>query len=117
MKRWAIIGGVVVVAAVAVFFLMKMTGTTEAPPPPKAEVVKGPDPAHLAKVAALAKEAEELETKGDYKEALAALRMLANLEPADARPAAMRPRLEEKLKRWEAWRDGHQKAKIEKKDA
>jgi formylglycine-generating enzyme required for sulfatase activity len=117
MKRWAIIGGAVVVAAVAVIVVMKMTGEKKAPPPPKVEIATGPDPAHLAKVAALAKEAEELETKGDYKEALAALRMLATLEPADPRPAALRPRLEEKLKRWEAWSDAHKKAEIEKKDA
>jgi formylglycine-generating enzyme required for sulfatase activity len=117
MKRWAIIGGVVIVAAVAAIVLMKMTGTKEAPPPPKVEVVKGPDPTHLARVAAFAKEAEECESKGDFKEALDALRSLAKLEPTDPRPAAMRPRLEEKLKRWEAWRDVHQKAEIEKKEA
>ena len=117
MKRWAIIGGVVVVAAVAVIVVMKMSGTKEAPPPKKVEEVKGPDPALLARIAAFAREAEECEAKGDFKEALDALKSLAKLEPSDPRPAAMRPRLEEKLKRWEAWRDVHQKAEIEKKEA
>src|SRR6185295_1328822 len=98
MKRWAIIGGAVVVAAIAVVVVMKRSGTKEAPPPPKVEVEKVPDPAYLAKLAALAKEAEELETKGAYKEALARLQELANFEPKDPRIAALRPRLEEKLK-------------------
>jgi formylglycine-generating enzyme required for sulfatase activity len=117
MKRWAILGGVVVVAAIAVVVILKMSGKKEAPPPPRVEVAKGPDPSHLARITALAKEAEELEAKGDYKEALANLKMIANLEPNDPRLAALRPRLEEKLKRWETWRDAHQKAEIEKKEA
>jgi formylglycine-generating enzyme required for sulfatase activity len=117
MKRWAIIGGIVVVAAVAVVIFMKMGGTKEAPPPPKVEVVKGPDPAYLARVAAFAKEAEDCEARGDFKEALDALKSLEKLEPKDPRVSAMRPRVEEKFKRWEAWRDVHQKAEIEKKEA
>jgi len=117
MKKWAIIGGVVVVAVVAVVVVMKMGGTKEAPKTVRVEEVKGPDPAHLARVAAFAKEAEDCEAKGDFKEALDALKSLEKLEPKDSRIAALRPRLEEKLKRWETWRDVHQKAEIEKKEA
>jgi formylglycine-generating enzyme required for sulfatase activity len=117
MKRWAIIGGAAVLAIVAIVVILKLTGSEKAAPPRVVEGPKGPDPAHLARVEKLAKEAEELEAKGEFKDALSTLRELAKLEPADPRPAAMRPRLEEKLKRMELWQSAQKAAEGERKDA
>src|SRR5258706_11267305 len=94
-----------------------MTRETKAPPPREVEAPKGPDPAHLAKVAELVKQIEELEAKGEFKDALWTVKQLATLEPGDARVGVFRPRLEEKLRRLEAWQGAQRRAEGDRKDA
>jgi len=115
MKKWAILGVVVVVIGAAAMWLLKpKPKPVEAP---KAVVPTGPDPAHLAKVAELARTIEELEQKGKFDEALSVLKKLAALEPGDSRLAAFKPRLEEKLGRLKAWRAAHERAEEARGDA
>ncbi len=91
--------------------------------PPKVEEVRkvvestGPDPAHLARVAELARKIEDLEQKGQFEDALEALKQLATLEPGDPRLATFKPRLEEKLGRFRAWRKAHERAVAAQADA
>jgi len=103
MKRWAIIAGAAVVAVVALVIILRMGGDTKPVVETKVEKPTGPDPAHLAKVAELFRQLDDAEAKGEFKDAVFSLRQLEKLEPNDARLAALRPRLEEKLKRFEAW--------------
>ncbi|HZF00103.1 MAG TPA: SUMF1/EgtB/PvdO family nonheme iron enzyme [Planctomycetota bacterium] len=117
MKKWAIIGGGAVVALIAIIVIVKMTGGEKPKEVVKVEAPTGPDPARLAKIAELARQAEEAEAKGEFKEALYYLKQLAALEPGDGRIGASRPRLEEKQKRLETWQALHKQVDIERKDA
>ncbi len=117
MKRWAIIAGVAVVVIVAVVVLLKMRGEDKPPVETKVEKPTGPDPAHLAKVAELFRQLEDAEAKGEFKDAIFTLRQLEKLEPGDARLPAIRPRVEEKLKRFEAWDAAQRRALDERKEA
>jgi formylglycine-generating enzyme required for sulfatase activity len=118
MKRWAIIAGAAVVAIVAIVVVLKMMGG-ETKPVVETRVEKptGPDPARLAKVAELFKQLEDAEAKGEFKDAVFTLNQLQKLEPNDARLPTFRPRLEEKLKRFEAWDAAHRRAVDERKEA
>jgi formylglycine-generating enzyme required for sulfatase activity len=117
-KKWVLIGGgaalLVVVIVVVVFF---MGEKPPPPPPPPPARVTGPDPAHLAKVAALAAQVADLEAKGRFREALAVLKQLETLEPKDPRPKEFRPRLEDKQRKLEAWQGAQQKADSARDDA
>src|SRR5687768_7776655 len=117
MKRWAIIAGVVVVVIVAVVVILRMGGDDKPPVETKVEKPTGPDPAYLAKVAELFRQLEDAEAKGEFKDAVFTLQQLDKLEPKDPRLAAIRPRLEEKLKRFEAWDAAHRRAVDERKEA
>src|SRR5689334_24815824 len=117
MKRWAIIAGVAVVAIVAIVVIMKMGGDAKPPVETKVEKPTGPDPAHLAKVAELFRQLDDAEAKGEFKDAVFSLKQLEKLEPNDARLAGIRPRLEEKLKRFEAWDAAHRRALDDRKEA
>ena len=115
MKKGLIAGAALLVIGAGLFFLLKpKPKPVEAP---KIVAPTGPDPVHLAKVAELARTVEELEQKGLYDQALEVLKKLAALEPADPRPAAFKPRLEEKLGRLKAWRAAHAKAVEARDDA
>jgi formylglycine-generating enzyme required for sulfatase activity len=117
MKRWAIIAGAALVVVVAVVVLLRMRGDVKPPVETKVEKPTGPDPAHLAKVAELFRQLDDAEAKGDFKDAVFSLRQLEKLEPNDPRLAALRPRLEEKLKRFEAWDAAQRRAVDERKEA
>ena len=117
MKRWAIIAGAALVVLVAVVVFLRMGGETKAPVETKIEKPAGPDPSHLAKVAELFRQLDDAEAKGEFKDAVFSLRQLEKLEPNDARLASIRPRLEEKLKRFEAWDAAHRRALDERKEA
>src|ERR1041384_3088784 len=110
MKRWAIIAGGVLVVAVVLVVILRMGGETKAPVETKVEKPTGPDPAYLAKVAGLFKQLEDAEAQGEFKDAVFSLKQLEKLEPNDPRLATIRPRLEEKLKRFEAWDAAHRRA-------
>jgi len=115
-KRLALIGGmvlVVIIIAVVILTREKEEVVTEKP---KAEVVKGPDP-RVAKIAEFARQSEDFEAKGEYKDSLWYLNQLAVLDPAHPRVTAARPRLEEKVKRIEAWENAQKQAQIESKEA
>src|SRR5215472_14522889 len=107
MKRWAILAGVVVVAVVALVVVLRMGGETKPVVQTRVERPTGPDPAYLAKVAGLFKQLEDAEAKGEFKDAVFTLGQLQKLEPHDERLTTIRPRLEEKLKRFEAWEAAH----------
>jgi formylglycine-generating enzyme required for sulfatase activity len=117
MKKPLLIAGAAVAALVAAVVIWQLTRPAPPPPKPVVEVPKGPDPAHLAKIAELVRQAEELEAKGRYNDAINVLKQLAALEPSDPRPAAMRPRLEEKRRRLEAWTGALAKAEAERAEA
>jgi formylglycine-generating enzyme required for sulfatase activity len=117
LKKWAIPAGAVLLVVLAVVVYFKMKGETKPVEELKVEAPKGPDPAHLAKVEELARQVGELEAKGEFKDALWTLRQLAKLEPGDPRVTSLKPGLEEKLRRLEAWQSAHQRAEVEKKDA
>ena len=92
---------------IAVGAIWWFTRTPRAVETVKVEAPTGPDPAHVAKVAEQVRRIEELEQKGRFEDALAALKELAALEPGDRRLATFKPRLEEKLGRLKAWRSAH----------
>jgi formylglycine-generating enzyme required for sulfatase activity len=117
MKRWAIIAGAALVVVVAVVVILRMGGETVAPVVTKVEKPTGPDPSYLAKVAGLFKQLDDAEAKGEFKDAVFTLRQLEKLEPNDGRLATIRPRLEEKLRRFEAWDAAHRRALDERKEA
>src|SRR5262245_12571277 len=109
-RKWALIGGAgaLLVVIVAVVVLTRGVAPPPASPPPAH--VEGPAPAHLAKVKALGDQVVALEAQGRFKEALNVLRQLEALEPKDPRPKEIRPRLEEKQRKLEAWQAAQQKA-------
>src|SRR6185436_8786220 len=115
MKRWAILAGVAVVAIIALVVILGRGGESTAPVETRVEKTTGPDPAYLAKVAGLFKQLEDAEAKGEFKDAVFSLRQLEKLDPNDARLATLRPRLEEKLKRFEAWDAAYRRAEDERK--
>jgi formylglycine-generating enzyme required for sulfatase activity len=117
MKKWAVPAGGALLVLIAVVVYFKMSKETKPVEELKVEGPKGPDPAHVAKVAELARQIEELDAKGEFKDALWTLKQLAKLEPNDPRVAALRPGLEEKVKRLDAWQSAQQRAEVEKKDA
>jgi hypothetical protein len=117
MKRWAILAGVVVVAVVVLVVVLRMGGETKTVVETRVERPRGPDPAYLAKVAGLFKQLEDAEAKGEFKDAVFTLGQLQKLEPNDERLTTIRPRLEEKLKRLEAWEAAHRRALDERKEA
>jgi formylglycine-generating enzyme required for sulfatase activity len=117
MKRWALITAVSLAAIVAAVVIYQLTRPAPPPPPLKVERPTGPDPAHLAKIAELVRQIEDLDAKGRYKEALVLVKDLAALEPSDPRPAQLRPRLEEKQRRLEAWLGALKRAETERADA
>ncbi len=114
MKKPVLIAGAAAAVLIAAIVIYQLT--RPAPPPPKevVEAPKGPDPAHLAKIAELVRQVEELEAKGRFNDAINVLKQLAALEPADPRPASIRPRLEQKQKRLEAWLGALKKAEAER---
>jgi formylglycine-generating enzyme required for sulfatase activity len=115
MKRWIIVGAVVLaIAGGAVWWMTRPPKPVEKP---KVVEALGPDPSHLAKVAELVRKIEDLEQKGRWEEALAALRELSALEPKDSRLETFKSRLEEKLGRLKAWRGIHERALAAKADA
>jgi formylglycine-generating enzyme required for sulfatase activity len=117
MKRWAIIVGAALIAVAALVVILRMGGETKPVVETKVEKPKGPDPAHLAKVAELFRQLDDAEEKGEFKDAVFSLRQLEKLEPSDARLTAIRPRLEEKLKRFEAWDAAQRRAADGRKEA
>src|SRR5205809_1118862 len=115
LKKWAIVGGVVLVIGVgAIWFLTRPAKRVEAP---RVEKPSGPTPEHVAKVAELVRKIEDLEQKGQFDDALAALKELAAIEPGDPRLATFKPRLEEKRGRLKAWRGVHERALAAQVDA
>jgi formylglycine-generating enzyme required for sulfatase activity len=117
MKRWAIIAGAALVAVVALVVILRMGGDAKPPVETKIEKPTAPDPSRLAKVAELFRQLEDAEAKGEFKDAVFTLGQLEKLEPNDARLAGTRPRLEEKLKRFEAWDAAQRRAVDERKEA
>jgi formylglycine-generating enzyme required for sulfatase activity len=115
MNKKLIIGGAA--ALVVVGLVVWMLIPAKAPPPKKVEAPTGPDPALLAKVAELVKKAEDLEAKGKFGEALSTLKELAALKPDEPRLAALKPRIEEKYRKLEAWTSAHKRAEAGKAEA
>ncbi len=116
MKKWGIIGGVALVVIIVAVVILTREKEEVVREKPKVEEVKGPDP-RIAKIAGFAKQSEEFESKGEFKDALWYLNQIAVLDPNDSRIAERRPRLEEKVKRIEAWERAQQQAEIERKEA
>lgn len=117
MKKWALIAGGAGLLLIAAIVVYKMTRPVPAPPLAVVEKPKGPDLAHLAKVAELARRIDAFEAEGRFKDALTLLKELAALEPSDPRPASYRPRLEEKQKRLDAWLGALKRVEAERVDA
>lgn len=117
MKKPLLIGGAAVAVLAAAVVIYVLTRPAPPPPPPAVEAPKGPDPARLAKIAELVKQVEDLEAKGRFNDALNALKELAAFEPSDPRPAAMRPRLEKKKQRLEAWQGALKTAEAQRAEA
>ncbi len=117
MKKPILIAGAAAAVLIAAIVIYQLTRPAPPPPPKVVEAPKGPDPAHLAKIAELVRQVEELEAKGRFNDAMNLLKDLAKLEPSDPRPAAMRPRLEQKQRRLEAWLGAIKRAEAERAEA
>jgi formylglycine-generating enzyme required for sulfatase activity len=114
-KLWAVLGIVAVACAAGGLLLLKKPEKKE-----KAVVVEkpaGPDPAVEAKIAELFKQIDAMEGKGQFGEALALLQQVAGLRPDEPRLGTLKPRLEEKLKRLEAFRSAMKRAEAAKEEA
>ncbi len=116
MNKKLLIGGAVGLAVVAGLVVWMMMPAKK-PEVKKIEAPTGPDPALIAKANELARKAEELEGKGRYGEALSALQELAALQPKDPRIATLKPRIEGKLRKLEAWTSAHKKAEAGRTEA
>jgi len=116
MKKWGIIGGIGLVVVIVAIVILTREKEEVVREKPKVEVAKGPDP-RIAKIAEFARQSEEFESKGEFKDALWYLNQLAVLAPDDPRVAAAKPRLEEKVKRIEAWENAQKQAQLESKEA
>ncbi len=92
--------GIIVLAAAGIWLLSRPAKKVAAP---KIEIPSGPDPAVEAKAAELLRRIEELEAKGGFEEAMAALRQLAGLKADHPKIGEIKARLEEKLRRLEAY--------------
>ncbi len=116
MNKKLVIGGGAA-AVLAVVLVVVLWPSKPPPPPPRVEAPTGPDPALVARVAELVRKAEELEGQGNFAEALAALKEAEALKIGEPKLGALRPRLEEKLKRLEAWGAAHKLAEAGKAEA
>lgn len=117
MKKWIIVGasagGVIVLAVI----ILMMTRSEEKPHEAvKIEAPAPPDP-RIARIAQFARQVEDAESKGEFKDALFALKQLAILDPKDPRIAAAKPRLEDLVRRLEAWEAAQREIELEKKVA
>ncbi|HUR38298.1 MAG TPA: hypothetical protein VM222_02340, partial [Planctomycetota bacterium] len=115
-KKYGIFGGIALVVLIVAVVVLTREKEEVVAEKPRVEEAKKADP-RLAKIAEFARQTEEFEAKGEYKDALWYLNQLAVLDPQDPRVAAARPRLEEKVKRIEAWEKAQQQAEIERKEA
>jgi len=116
MKKWGIIGGAGLLVVIVVVVVIMRPSKPE-PEAPKEAGPTGPDPAHLAKIAELIKRAEDFEAKGRFADALQAVKQLAALEPGHPQLSSLKSRLEEKLRRFEAWKKATELADSAQKDA
>src|SRR6185295_13676009 len=115
-RKWLIIGGVSLVVVIVAIVILTREKEDVVREKPKVVENTGPDP-RIAKIAGFAKQSEEFEAKGEYKDALWYLDQIAKLDPADPRVAQRRPGLAEKVKRIEAWEKAQQQAESERKEA
>jgi formylglycine-generating enzyme required for sulfatase activity len=115
-RKWIILGGVGLVLLIGLIVFLNLGKEEVVKEKVRVEEAKGPDP-RIAKIAGFAKQSEEFEAKGEYKDALWYLDQIAKLDPADPRIAARRPALAEKVKRIEAWEKAQQQAESERKEA
>jgi formylglycine-generating enzyme required for sulfatase activity len=116
-KKWVIIGAAAVVLLIAVIIVLNLMSGEEK----KKEIVKvegptGPDP-KIARIAEFVRQVEAADAKGEFKDALFALKQIAILDPNDPHLSSQRPRLEELVRRLEAWEGIQRQIEIEKKEA
>ncbi|HLY76091.1 MAG TPA: hypothetical protein VKU80_18375, partial [Planctomycetota bacterium] len=116
-KKWVILGaGVAVLLIAAVIVINLMSGEEKKKEIVKIEGPTGPDP-KIARIAEFVRQVEAADAKGEFKDALFALNQIAILDPNDPHLAAQRPRLEELVRRLEAWERNQRQIDIERKEA
>ncbi|HEV3028121.1 MAG TPA: SUMF1/EgtB/PvdO family nonheme iron enzyme [Planctomycetota bacterium] len=116
-KKWVILGAAVVVLLIAgILIINLMSGEEEKKEIVKVEGPRGPDP-KIARIADFVRQVEAADAKGEFKDALFALKQIAILDPNDPHLAAQRPRLEELVRRLEAWENNQRQIEVEKKEA
>jgi len=116
-KKWVFLGAGAVVLLIAVVVGINLMSGEER----KKEVVKvegptGPDP-KIARIAEFVRQVEAADAKGEFKDALFALKQIGILDPNDPHIAQHKSRLEELVRRMEAWESNQRQAEIEKKEA
>ena len=116
-KKWVFIGAGVLVLLISIPVILSMLGGEEKKKVVvKTEAPTGPDP-RIARIADFARQVEAAEAKGEFKDALFALKQIEILDPRDPRIAATKLRLEEIVRRLEAWETAQRQAEIERKEA
>jgi formylglycine-generating enzyme required for sulfatase activity len=116
-KKWVFIGAGVLVLLIAIPIVLSMfSGEEKKKVVVKVEAPTGPDP-NIARIAEFGRQVEAAEAKGEFKDALFALKQIEKLDPRDPRIAANKPRLEEIVHRLEAWETAQRQAEIERKEA
>ncbi|HLY07666.1 MAG TPA: SUMF1/EgtB/PvdO family nonheme iron enzyme [Planctomycetota bacterium] len=116
-QKWLLIGAGVLVLVIAIPVIVSMmSGEEKQKIVVKVEAPTGPDP-RIARIAEFARQVEAAESKGDFKDALFALKQLEILDSKDPRVAASKPRLEEMVRRLETWEGLQRQIEIEKKEA
>ena len=116
-KKWVFIGaGAVVLLIAAIVIVNLMSGEEKKKTIVKVEGPTGPDP-KIARIAEFVRQVEAADAKGEFKDALFALKQIAVLDPNDPHIAAHRSRLEELVRRLEAWEGNQRQIEIEKKEA
>src|SRR4029079_7657077 len=91
MKKWGLIGGIGLVVVIVAIVILTREKEEVVREKPKVEVAKGPDP-RIAKIAEFARQSEEFEAKGEFKDALWYLNQLAVLAAEHPRAPAGQPR-------------------------
>src|SRR5437899_2496417 len=114
-KKWVFLGAGAIVLLIAVIVVINlMSGEEKKKVVVKVEGPTGPDP-RIARIAEFVRQVEAADAKGEFKDALFALKQIAVLDPNDPHIAQHKSRLEELVRRFEAWETAQRQAEVEKK--
>jgi len=116
-KKWVFLGAGAVVLLIAVLVIVNlMSGEEKKKVVVKVEGPTGPDP-KIARIAEFVRQVDAADAKGEFKDALFALKQIAILDPSDPHIAQHKARLEELVRRLEAWEGNQRQIEIERKEA